>query len=76
MPDKPLQNQEEIKITNTGLAEKMTTVDCPNGATVSADIAGRQWDAVEGIRTSSGGRVFVQDIQNHSLWDFYFMCLI
>lgn len=42
VPDKPLQNQEEIKITNTELAKKTTTRDCPNGATVSADIAGRQ----------------------------------
>lgn len=76
MPDKPLQDQEEIKITNTELAEKMTTRDCPNGATVSADIAGRQWDTVEGIRIISGGRVFVQDMENHSLWDFCYMCHI
>lgn len=67
MPDKPLQNQEEIKITNTELAEKTTSRDCPNGATVSAYIAERQWDTVEGIRTSSGGRVFVQDMENHKL---------
>lgn len=67
MPDKPLQNQEEIKITNTELAEKTTTRYCRNGATVSAYIPGRQWDAIEGTRTSSGGRVFVQDMENHSL---------
>lgn len=40
MPDKPVQNQEEIKITNTELAERKTTRDCPNSATVSDTLHG------------------------------------
>jgi len=67
VPDKPLQKQEEVEITNTALAEKRPLEIAPLVPQCLQMLQGHNRRQYKGTETGSGGRVFVQGMEDHSL---------